>query len=278
MGSQRHQRQVRCWICRAPFVPRMNVGRRARLCTPSNHRCIPAEIEARSGAKKRIPCQEQCCRSQYLRGRSSRVAERVLDHEAQTFSQAEYREFYRLTYKSGHAGAVLRFLAETGCRLGEALLVRLSDLRLEDRPPAVLVPTLKRLGRPARRIHLYTADYVHELKRELEERTRARRSQRGHGGVSVQEQFLFPSTPRRTIQYTMERILRELGIRERKQALTHLLRHTRATRLLALGAPPTYVQQQLGWSSIELLTSYAHADETVTNRLAAAMHGRDTGA
>jgi len=232
---------TKCHVCGKAFKARYNVVGRARVCTPASHRCRRATKNGR-----KIPCSVGCCRSGYQRGAASASMDNAIDPR-KVLTGAEFNRTMGLSRKVPNPeGITIRFIAETGCRLGEALLVEPGHLQfLEGKLSIVRIPTLKRQGRPLRSVHLRNGT---PFTKELRAWTK---------GAEAGEP-LFP-VARRTLQYALERILDKA--KPDRASLVHILRHTRASQLVGAGASLNYVRQQLGWSSLELLRIYAHEGE-----------------
>lgn len=236
--------KARCHICSKDFFARYNVAARAKCCTLPTHKC-------RKGKKggRNVRCVDNCCRSQYLAGVSSASMDSAIDPR-KVLTDAEFGRVWRATQRLlDPEGITLRFIAATGCRLSESLLVRTEALQLQ--PAAVFssvrIPTLKRKGRPLRTVHLSNKGdkiIVPELLRWAK-------------GLKPDD-LLFP-VAKRTLQRALERILEP--IKPDRESLVHILRHTRASQLTAAGADLNYVRQQLGWSSLEMAKIYTHTSQ-----------------
>lgn len=237
---------ARCAVCGQSFLARYNTGGRAKVCTPPSHKC-PEEVKIlSSGKRKVITCVERCCRDRYRKA-SAVQATSALDSR-KFLNNAEYK----LTLKAirGIFDADLRmalwFILETGCRLGEALLVRGEHLDFRPGKLSVVgIPTEKKIGHPVLPVHLDNKiPFVGELRRWVADRK--------------------PGDPlfnagRRTMQRTLERILDK--VKPERASLVHILRHTRASRLVEAGLDMNTIRSQMRWSSIELVKVYAHTTE-----------------
>jgi integrase/recombinase XerD len=149
----------------------------------------------------------------------------------------------------------LRFIAATGCRLGEALLVRMRDVDFRRGNLSVVkIPTLKRGGRPVRSVFLRNDHWmIAELRVIIKDKKSGK--------------ALFPVS-RRGLQRRLEGILEKF--KPDREGLIHIFRHTRASQLVKANVPMNTIRQQLGWSSIELLKIYAHSGE---DEIASALEG-----
>ncbi len=236
---------ARCHVCSREYQARYNVGRRAKICTPPEHVCRPG----RSASGRRIRCLEECCRSQYTAAATAAAMNLPID-QRKVLSDQEYDQTMKaaaaLGTPSGHA---IGFLGVTGCRLRESLLVRRRDLHFQPgKLSAVRTIILKRKGRPVRTVQLLNSEpYVGWLRAS---------TSRWRG-----ERILFPITGR-AVQLALEKILDQ--VKAEREGLAHILRHTRASQLIAAGATWNFVCQQLGWSSLETAKIYTHVRDKDT--------------
>jgi integrase len=234
---------ARCHVCGKEYLARYNVGQRAKVCTPPEHEC-------RKGTKggKKVMCVETCCRSKYARAASDAAMDAAIDTR-KLLSEEEFEKVVKASRSlRDPEGIALRFISETGVRMGEALLVRSADFNWQDGPfSSVRVPTLKRSGggRPPRSVHI---DNSSPIAKELKAWLKGIEA----GGLA------FP-VARRTLQAACETILDP--VKPDRHSLVHIFRHTRASKLIRAGAPLNYVRQQLGWSSLEMAKVYAHTAE-----------------
>lgn len=237
--------QARCHVCGRGFLARYNVGRRAKICTSPKHVCKSKEIN-RGGKRKLVTCIEKCCRSKYRRGVAQLNMDSAIDPR-KVLSDDEYRNVVRRSYNYRDPyGIAVRFIAMTGCRLGESELVRKEDFLFAPGPlSTVRILTLKRDGRPPRSVHLPTA---HKITKELKKWVAALK----------RDALAFPFD-RRKLQWYFEEMLE--GVKDDRQGLVHILRHTRASQLVAAGAALNYVRQQLGWANLEMAKIYTHTSE-----------------
>lgn len=174
-------------------------------------------------------------------------------------SESEFQRAMReaLAIEDGQKRAAVIFLALTGCRVGEVLLVKHSDIRwLDGAYSEVEIPTLKRVGRPKRRVHIPNAG---EPTRALFTYWDALKRSKGP---------LF-TLSKRTLQLTVEEILKR--VKPSRKGLAHIFRHTHASRLIAAGADWAYVRQQLGWSNLETAKRYVHTPEERVAEIASKM-------
>lgn len=230
-----------CHVCGRQFLARYNVARRAKTCTPPDHMC-------RRGIEygKKMPCLDRCCRSQYYRGAAASAMDSAVDPRY-VLTADEFDRMWKATLKlDDPEGVTLRFIARTGCRLEESRLIFPHAVEWMPGPISIVrIPTIKRSGRPVRQVHLSNQDaYTDELRRWVKR--------------ADAEKPLFP-VARRTLQRTLERILEP--IKPNRASLVHILRHTRASQLIAAGADWNYVRQQLGWARLEMAKRYVHTDQ-----------------
>lgn len=236
-----------CHVCSREFKARYNLGPdRPRTCTPPTHICQRKTLKIPGRKDKLISCVEKCCRSQYVRGATSSLVSTSLDAR-KYLNDEEYEKIIRASLKlDDPAGIAIRFTLETGARCGETLLVRKRHIEIKPGPLSVIrMPTLKKPGHPLLPVDL---DNAGKIAKELAVWTKKMKS----------DELLFPIA-KRTFQRTFERLLDR--IKPDRASLVHIMRHTRASRLIAAGADFNYVRKQLRWSSIELAKIYVHTSE-----------------
>jgi len=228
-----------CHVCPKKFKARYNVGDRAKVCTLPTHQCRPGKTK--SG--KRTTCSDGCCRSKYRASATAAHMDNAID-ERKVLSTAEFDHVIADLRKLEDPKRIaLWFIAVTGCRLRESLLVRADAVRFQDGPiSAVKIPTLKRGGRPVRTVDLDNkSEFIKSFRKWVEE--------------LKPDDLLFEVAPR-TLQSALEVILEKR--KPDRESLVHLFRHTRASQLIAAGADWNYVRAQLGWSSLEMGKIYVH--------------------
>lgn len=234
-----------CQVCGREFKARYNVGERAKVCTLPSHTCTRKEVTTSSGRTKIISCAKKCCRSQYRTSFSAQAMDQAIDN-AKLLNQEEFESAIKETYRfRGVSGIALRFIAATGCRLGESILVRSKNLRVPGSICTIKIPTLKRIGRPVRTVDLHDKKLVAELQDWI-------------ATLHGRNPLLF-SIARRTLQAHFSRILSHLKIK--KDSCIHILRHTRASQLVSAGASWNYIRQQMGWTNLEMAKIYTHVTE-----------------
>jgi len=233
-----------CFLCGKKFQPIYNAIARTKVCTPASHKCRRQIEERPDGRRRVIQCTTKCCRSKYRKSAASVAMDQTIDPR-KLLTKKEFETVIDASRKVPNpSGIAIRFIAATGCRVGESLLVRPEDFRPEGAIPGIRVPTLKRGGRPVRTIDLYDKEFVRELSAWVKKAS--------------------PGEPlfqccKRTIQMHFENILERLEIS--KDSNIHVLRHTRASQLAAAGAQLNYIRQQMGWSSIAMVQIYVHTSE-----------------
>lgn len=137
-ATTRREKSARCTVCRSEYIPRYNLGKRARVCPRKN------------------------CKLQYSRRGIS--LDSNLDRR-KFFSEGEFLRFVLASYGTPNpAGVALRLIAATGMRVGEAILLQVKNVHPEKAIPFVEVPTLKRVGHPIRNVHLHDRGMIEELK------------------------------------------------------------------------------------------------------------------
>jgi len=179
-------------------------------------------------------------------------------------------------------GALWTFLATTGCRRGEALGLRWTDVDLEARTArfrqtigdvagkAVLRSTLK-TGR-ARMIEL--DDHAIVALRTQRSRVAARRLRLGPGWEETDLVFPGPLGGMPDPSAVSKRFDRRLTQQPLPRIRLHDLRHTWATLALEAGVHPKIVQERLGHSSIAItLDIYSHATPSQQSDAAAKVAG-----
>jgi integrase len=235
-----------CHVCSQEFKARYNVRDRAKVCTKASHVCVRKTVKIPGRKDKLISCVDGCCRSKYYKGTASSATSAALDSR-KFLNDQEYAKVQAASKKLRQPfGVGLRFTLETGCRCGETLLIRKRHLEFRDGKLSVVrIPTLKKAGHPVLPVHL---DNKAPIVAELREWSKKMKP----------DDFLFPMA-KRTFQRVFERILDR--IKPDRASLVHILRHTRASRLVRSGLDPNTIRQEMRWASIELLKVYSHTTE-----------------
>lgn len=247
-----------CHVCSKEFKARYNMVDRAKVCTKPDHKCRRETIKVPGRRDKFISCVEGCCKSKYYKGTAGAASNTALDSR-KFLNDDEYAKVLKASFKLDQPfGIGLRFTLETGCRCGETLLIRKRHLELTTgywdkktekfvgNPLSVVrIPTLKKAGHPLLPVHLDNkGKFIDEL--------------RGWVKKMKPDDLLFPMA-KRTFQRVFERILDR--VKPERASLVHILRHTRASRLVRSGLDPNTIRQEMRWASIELLKVYAHTTE-----------------
>jgi integrase len=235
-----------CHCCSKSFLARYNMVDRAKTCTLPTHTCERKTLKIPGRRDKLISCVEKCCRSQYYKGSASSMVSAEIDSR-KFLNNIEYPKVLRESLKIDDPyGIAIRFTLETGCRCGETLLVRKKSLELQPgRISIIRMPTLKKAGHPELPVDL---DNDGNLAKELLVWIKKLKP----------DDLLFPIA-KRTFQRTFERILDK--VKPDRAGLVHIMRHTRASRLIDAGCDWNYVRKQLRWSSIELAKIYVHTEK-----------------
>jgi integrase len=236
-----------CHVCSKPFKARYTLGRdRARTCTSPDHVCQRKTLQIPGRKDKLIVCVEKCCRSQWTKGSASSMITAEIDSR-KFLNDEEYRKTLKKTYEvEALYGIAIRFTLETGARCGETLLVRKRNIEIRPGPISIIrMPTLKKAGHPLLPVDL---DNSGTLAKELLVWIKKLDA----------DELLFPIA-KRTFQHVFEKILDK--VKPDRAGLVHIMRHTRASRLIAAGFDFNYVRKQLRWSSLELAKIYVHTEQ-----------------
>lgn len=155
--------------------------------------------------------------------------------------------------RDGRTGLMLQTLLETGARASELVALRVEDVSLAERVMVI------RHGKGAKRREV-------PLRRELAQLLRLHIGARRAGPLFASRQQGSDAVPHTLTRQRVGQVVREVaraaGIT--KRVYPHLLRHTVATRLLALGLDITDLQRFLGHESI---TTTRHDAETTAAML-----------
>ena len=206
----------------------------------------------RLGKEKFVACQDKCCRSLYRAGAASQAMNQAIDMKKVLINE-EFKRVIAATHKlEDPHGLSIRFVAVTGCRLGEMLLMKSDQVIIDANLPMpyARVRTLKRKGRPIRNVDLQDKRFIKELQAHIKSN--------GSGQLF--------KVRRRTVQDKFSTILKALKIK--KDTGIHILRHTRASQLVRAGAPWNYIRDQLGWVNLEMAKIYTHTEEKERRALA----------
>ncbi|MDR7454901.1 MAG: tyrosine-type recombinase/integrase [Armatimonadota bacterium] len=175
---------------------------------------------------------------------------------------------------------LLRFLATTGCRLGEALGLGWDRVELNEGAVVIdrtlvevdgrLVWSAPKTGRGRRRVPL-DAETVAVLRAWRRDQAAERLvAGAGWGGRWREAGLVFtneaggPVDPSH-VRRVMRRVARRAGLPADLRVSPHALRHTAATLALSTGRPPALVAAELGHDPHVLLSTYTHAVSTDAN-------------
>ena len=155
----------------------------------------------------------------------------------------------------GRVGLMLQTLLETGARTSELVQLRVEDVSLAERVITI------RSGKGGKRREV-------PIRRDLAQLLRLHIAQRRAGPLFASRQAGSGTTPHVLTRQRVGQIVREVaraaGIG--KRVYPHLLRHTVATRLLALGMDITDLQRFLGHESIATTRLYAETTAATLQR------------
>jgi len=168
----------------------------------------------------------------------------------------EELRFLDQTYaQDGRTGLMLQTLLETGARASELVQFRIEDVSLAERVVVI------RHGKGDRRREV-------PIRRDLAQLLRLHIGTRRAGPLFASRQQGSGPTPHVLTRQRVGQIVREVanaaGIS--KRVYPHLLRHTVATRLLALGMDITDLQRFLGHESIATTRLYAETTAATLQR------------
>jgi site-specific recombinase XerD len=143
--------------------------------------------------------------------------------------------------------ALVRFMVETGCRAGEVVVMKLSDLQL----PAGTALVRRGKGGKGRSV-----PFGPQTTRALDRYIRARRTHRLAGTDAL---WLGD----RGKQFSYWGLHKALGLRARRAGIPgfqpHILRHTAAHRWLAAGGSEGGLMAVAGWTRPDMLARYTRA-------------------
>jgi integrase/recombinase XerD len=157
--------------------------------------------------------------------------------------------------QSGRTGLMLQTLLETGARASELVQLRVEDISLAERVVAI------RHGKGDKRREV-------PVRRDLAQLLRLHIGTRRAGPLFASRQRGSGRTPHVLTRQRVGQVVRDMaraaGIT--KRVYPHLLRHTVATRLLALGMDITDLQRFLGHESIATTRLYAETTAATLRR------------
>jgi integrase/recombinase XerD len=157
--------------------------------------------------------------------------------------------------RDGRTGLMLQTLLETGARASELVQIRVEDVSLAERVVTV------REGKGGKRREV-------PIRRDLAQLLRLHIGTRRAGPLFVSRQEGSGPTPHVLTRQRVGQIVRTAAIAAgiSKRVYPHLLRHTVATRLLALGMDITDLQRFLGHESIVTTRLYAETTAATLQR------------
>ncbi len=157
--------------------------------------------------------------------------------------------------QDGRTGVMLQTLLETGARSSELVQLRVEDVSLAER-----VITICR-GKGGKRREV-------PIRRDLAQLLRLHIGARRAGPLFASRQEGSGPTPHVLTRQRVGQMVRAVAVAAgiRKRVYPHLLRHTVATRLLALGMDITDLQRFLGHESIATTRLYAETTAATLQR------------
>jgi len=169
--------------------------------------------------------------------------------------EEELRFLEQAYAQGGRIGLMLQTLLETGARASELVQLRIEDVSLAERVITI------RHGKGDRRREL-------PIRRELAQLLALHIGSRRAGPLFTSRQRGSGPTPHVLTRQRVGQIVRivAVGAAISKRVYPHLLRHTVATRLLALGMDITDLQRFLGHESISTTRLYAETTAATLQR------------
>lgn len=157
--------------------------------------------------------------------------------------------------QGGRTGLMLQTLLETGARASELVQLRVEDLSLVERVVAI------QRGKGGKRREV-------PIRRELAQLLQLHIGARRAGPLFASRQQGSGPAPHVLTRQRVGQVVREVarGAEITKRVYPHLLRHTVATRLLALGMDITDLQRFLGHESITTTRLYAETTAATLQR------------
>ena len=155
-------------------------------------------------------------------------------------------EYLRMACKTPKQKAVLEVLYSTGCRVGELVILKKSDVDWREKT-----------------VHLFGKNKKHRVsflnaKAEvaLKEYLNSRKDDNEH--LFVSDRKPYSQMHRSGIQKIMREMAERAGDRVDKKVTPHVMRHSTATRLYESGVDLSSIQMILGHSNISTTTIYTH--------------------
>lgn len=157
--------------------------------------------------------------------------------------------------QGGRTGLMLQTLLETGARASELVQIRIEDVSLMERVITI------RCGKGGKRREV-------PIRRELAQLLQLHMGQRRAGPLFASRQQGSGQIPYMLTRQRVGQIVRNVanGAGINKRVYPHLLRHTMATRLLAMGMDIADLQSFLGHESIITTRLYAQTTAAVLKR------------
>jgi integrase/recombinase XerD len=157
--------------------------------------------------------------------------------------------------RDGRTGLMLQTLLETGARASELVQLRVEDVSLAERVITI------RQGKGSKRREV-------PIRRDLAQLLRLHIGARRAGPLFASRQEGSGPTPHVLTRQRVGQIVRAVAVSAgiSKRVYPHLLRHTVATRLLALGMDITDLQRFLGHESIATTRFYAETTAATLQR------------
>jgi len=157
--------------------------------------------------------------------------------------------------RDGRTGLMLQTLLETGARASELVQLRVEDVSLSERVVTI------RQGKGGKRREV-------PIRRDLAQLLRLHIGTRRAGPLFVSRQEGSGPTPYVLTRQRVGQVVRAVAVAAgiSKRVYPHLLRHTVATRLLALGMEITDLQRFLGHESIVTTRLYAETTAATLQR------------
>ena len=169
--------------------------------------------------------------------------------------EEELRFIDQAYVRGGRTGLLLQTLLETGARVSEFVQIRTEDVSLAERVIVI------RRGKGGKRREV-------PIRRELAQLLQLHMGVRRAGPLFASRQRGSGTAPyvytRQRVGQIVREVARAAGVT--KRVYPHLLRHTVATKLLALGMDITDVQRFLGHESLTTTRRYAETTAAVLRR------------
>ena len=167
--------------------------------------------------------------------------------------EEELRFLDQACAQDGRTGLMLQTLPETGDRSSELVQLRVEDVSLAERVITI------RQGKASKRREV-------PIGRDLAQLLRLHIGARRAGPLFASRQAGSGSTPHVLTRQRVGQIVRAVAAGISKRVYPHLLRHTVATRLLALGMDVTDLQRFLGQETIATARLYAETTAATLQR------------